>query len=170
MPVIDIILAALIIYGVIRGLFRGLFVEVAGLLALVLGVYGATHFSNYAAEFLTEQFDWQGHTINASAFVITFIVIVVVISLAGKALTKLASFVFLGLLNKILGGLFGGAKIALILSVIIMLMNKVYWAKSLISEEDKNQSILYQPVSELAPLVMPSLLTIEQETKDSESE
>ena len=101
---------------------------------------------------------------------ITFIVIVVVISLAGKALTKLASFVFLGLLNKILGGLFGGAKIALILSVIIMLMNKVHWAKSLISEEDKNQSILYQPVSELAPLVMPSLLTIEQETKDSESE
>jgi len=170
MPVIDIILAALIVYGIIRGLSRGLFVEVAGLLALVLGVYGTAHFSTYVAEFLTEHVDWQENTINISAFVITFIVIVLAISLAGKALTKLASFVFLGLLNKILGGLFGGAKIALIISVVLMLISKIHLTKMLISEEDQNKSILYEPVRQLAPLIVPNVLDIGEDLKPSKTE
>lgn len=170
MPVIDIFLAALIVYGIIRGLFRGLFVEVAGLLALVLGVYGATHFSHYASSFLTEQFDWQENTIKISAFVITFIAIVVGISLAGKALTKLASFMFLGILNKILGGLFGGVKIALIISVVLMLISEIHLTKTLISEEDQNKSILYEPVCRLATLIVPNLLTASQKLEQSKVE
>ena len=51
MSVIDIIIGALILYGVVKGLFKGLFVEVTSLLALLVGVYGAVHFSNYAASF-----------------------------------------------------------------------------------------------------------------------
>ena len=170
MPVIDIFLAALIVYGIIRGLFRGLFVEVAGLLALVLGVYGATHFSHYASSFLTEQFDWQENTIKISAFVITFIAIVVAISLAGKALTKLASFMFLGILNKILGGLFGGVKIALIISVVLMLISEIHLTKTLISEEDQNKSILYEPVCRLATLIVPNLLAASQKLEQSKVE
>ena len=170
MPVIDIFLAALIVYGIIRGLFRGLFVEVAGLLALVLGVWGATHFSHYASSFLTEQFDWQENTIKISAFVITFIAIVVAISLAGKALTKLASFMFLGILNKILGGLFGGVKIALIISVVLMLISEIHLTKTLISEEDQNKSILYEPVCRLATLIVPNLLAASQKLEQSKVE
>ena len=52
MAIIDIILGALILYGLIKGLSKGFFVEVTSLLALLVGVYGAVHFSNYAAEFL----------------------------------------------------------------------------------------------------------------------
>lgn len=158
MPIIDIILAALIVYGVVRGLFRGLFVEVAGLLALVVGTYGAIHFSNYAGEFLVQHVDWNENTINVTAFIVTFVVIVLAISLAGKALTKLASFVFLGVLNKILGGLFGGAKVALILSVLLMLLSKTQLTDTLISDEDKDGSVLFEPVESLAPLILPNLI------------
>ena len=56
MSVIDIIIGALILYGVVKGLFKGLFVEVTSLLALLVGVYGAVHFSNYAAEILLNNF------------------------------------------------------------------------------------------------------------------
>lgn len=168
MPVIDIILAVLILYGIIRGLSRGFFVEVASLLALVLGTYGAIHFSNYASEFLADHVDWSENTINVSAFVVTFVVIVVTISLAGKALTKLASFVFLGVLNKVLGGFFGGAKIALILSVILMLFSKVHLTETLITEEDKNKSSFYEPVRSLAIFILPNLRSrIEDDAEQS---
>ncbi len=92
MSIIDIVLAALILFGFIRGLFKGLFVEIASLLALVLGIYGAIHFSYFAAGFLESKVDWSEKTINIVAFAITFVIIVLAISLAGKALTKLADF------------------------------------------------------------------------------
>ena len=58
MVIIDIILGALILYGLIKGLSKGFFVEATSLLALLVGVYGAVHFSNYAAEFLSDRFEW----------------------------------------------------------------------------------------------------------------
>ena len=108
MNVLDIVLGSLLLLGLIRGLMKGLFVEVASIVALVLGVYGAIHFSDFAASFLMERVDWNEQSVNITSFAITFVVIVVVIALAGKALTKLADFASLGILNKLLGGLFGG--------------------------------------------------------------
>ena len=78
---------------------------------MIAGVYGAFHFSNFAATFLKERVDWNENTVNIAAFAITFIIIVLVIALAGKALTKIADFAMLGLLNKLLGALFGGLKV-----------------------------------------------------------
>jgi len=107
MNILDIILGALILFGLVRGLSKGLFVEVASLVALIAGIYGAIHFSNYASNFLENRFEWNEKTINIIAFAITFVIIVLAISLAGKALTKLADFAALGILNKLLGGVFG---------------------------------------------------------------
>ena len=70
MSIIDIVLAALILFGFVRGLFKGLFVEIASLLALVLGIYGAIHFSFYTAEFLDAKVDWNEKTINIVAFAV----------------------------------------------------------------------------------------------------
>ena len=108
MSIIDIVLAALLLFGTIRGFFKGLFVELASVVALILGIYGAIHFSYFTADLLESKVDWSTKTINIVAFAITFVIIVLAISLAGKALTKLADFVFLGFLNKLAGGVFGG--------------------------------------------------------------
>ncbi|MDA8573049.1 CvpA family protein [Flavobacteriaceae bacterium] len=158
MPVIDIILGALILYGIIKGFFKGLFVEVASLLALMLGVYGAVHFSNYAAEFLSGYVDWSEQTMNISSFAITFIVIVLAVSLAGKALTKLANFAALGLINKLLGALFGGLKITLILSVLLLVFERFNTTLSMVSKDELEDSILYQPVGAIAPMILPRFI------------
>jgi len=49
MNVLDIILGALLLFGLVRGFMKGLFVEVASLVALIAGVYGAIHFSSFTA-------------------------------------------------------------------------------------------------------------------------
>jgi len=158
MAIIDIILGALLLFGLVRGFMKGLFVEVASLVALIAGVYGAIHFSNFASEFLDSKLDWDEKYINIVAFAITFVIIVLVIALAGKALTKLANFAALGILNKLLGGVFGALKIGLILSVLLIVFDTMNNSIPFADEKDLEDSILYEPVKSLAPLLFPSIL------------
>ncbi|WP_194766189.1 CvpA family protein [Tamlana sp. I1] len=158
MGVIDIVLGALILFGLVRGFMKGLFVEVASLVALIAGVYGALHFSNFAADFLQSKTDWEEKTISIAAFAITFVVIVLAIGLAGKALTKLANFAALGILNKLLGGVFGALKIALILSVILNIFDRMNNTITFLEDDTVKNSILYEPVKSIVPLIYPSVL------------
>jgi len=162
MTVIDIVLGALLLFGLIRGLTKGLFVEVASILALIVGVYGAIHFSHFATEFLKSRVDWSEKYINIASFAITFIIIVFAISLAGKALTKLADFAALGILNKLLGGLFGFLKIGLILSVILMMFSSMNKAIPFVDDEDIEESVLYKHVRSLAPMIFPNIINVEE--------
>lgn len=167
MSIIDIILAALLLFGFIRGLFKGLFVEIASLVALVLGVYGAIHFSYFAADLLESRVDWNEKTINIVAFAITFVIIVLAISLAGKALTKLADFAALGIINKLAGGVFGALKIGLILSILLIVFNKLNNTLPFMEKEDLEESMLYEPVKSLAPMIFPNLIKSEEEQDDN---
>lgn len=173
MAVIDIVLGALLLFGLIRGFMKGLFVEVASLVALVAGIYGAIHFSDYAASFFEDSVDWDEKYVNIVAFAITFVIIVLVIALAGKALTKLADFAALGILNKLLGGVFGALKIGLILSILLIVFDNMNNAIPFADKEDLEDSILYKPVKSLAPIIFPSILNkgkaIEEETPEQEA-
>ena len=170
MGVFDIILAALLLFGLVRGFMKGLFVEVASIVALIAGVYGAIHFSNFAANFLQSRFDWSEKTINITAFAITFVVIILAISLAGKALTKIADFAALGILNKLLGGVFGALKIGLILSVLLILFDKMNKTIPFVDKAELEESVLYKPVKSLAPMIFPSIIKAEEEEESNEIE
>lgn len=158
MGILDIALLTVLILGMVRGFSRGFFVEIASLVALIAGVYGAFHFSGFAARFLKERVDWDENTVNIAAFAITFIVIVLVIALAGKALTKIADFAMLGLLNKLLGAIFGGLKAALILSVILIVLEKMHANVLFVTKADKDSSVLYKPIRSLVPAIFPAVL------------
>ena len=170
MGIIDIVLGALILFGLVRGFMKGLFVEVASLVALIAGVYGAIHFSNFAAEFLQTKTEWNEKTINIAAFAITFVIIVLAIALAGKALTKLADFAALGIINKLLGALFGALKIALVLSVILNIFDKMNSTITFVDEENMADSALYSPVKSFVPMIFPSILTIKEEVDSLNNE
>ena len=165
MNIFDIVIAALLLFGFVRGLMKGLFVEVASLVALVGGVYGAIHFSYYVSDFLKESVSWKPEYIALTAFAITFVIIILLITLLGKVLTKLANFAALGILNKILGGAFGALKIALILSVIFIFFGKMNDTIPLIEKETLEESILYSPVKQIVPAIFPSIIKKEKQVK-----
>jgi len=166
MAVIDIVLGALLLFGLVRGFMKGLFVEVASLVAMIAGVYGAIHFSYFVAEFLQSRTEWNEKTINITAFAITFVLIIIIIALAGKALTKLADFASLGILNKLLGGVFGALKIGLILSVLLIVFNKMNNSITFIDEGHIKDSILYEPVKSIAPILFPNIIKADTNEDD----
>ena len=158
MNTIDIVLALILLYGLVRGFFRGLLAEIASLVGIVLGIYGAIHFSYILSNFLSENMGWDGQYVNLIAFAITFILIVFLVSLAGRLLTKMAGFAALGLVNKFLGAGFGVIKIAFLVSVIIMFFKATNEDIDIVTEESLERSILYDKIEEIAPMVLPSIL------------
>ncbi len=158
MNTFDIIIASLLLFGFVRGLMKGLFVEVASLVALLGGVYGAMHFSSFLGNLLKESVSWDEKYISLVAFAGTFVVILIVIVLLGKILTKIADFASLGILNKILGGVFGTLKIGLVLSVIFIFFGKINDTIPFVDKESLNKSILYKPVKKIAPTIFPSII------------
>jgi membrane protein required for colicin V production len=159
MNFIDIIIGGMIILGFTRGLMKGLFVEVASLVALVAGLYGAIHFSYFAGEFLVDSFpSWEEKTVNLVAFAITFIVILIAVTMAGKILTKVADFASLGILNKILGGVFGGLKMAVIAGAALVFFDRTNNTMEFVEEEKIQESALYEPVKEVGGIVFAYVL------------
>ena len=111
MGLLDILLGIPLIWGLWKGLKNGLFMEIASIVALIAGIYGAIHFSYITGNYLSEHLEWDERNMSIIAFVITLVLIIIIVHLAGKLLTKVANFAMLGLLNKIAGGIFGVLKL-----------------------------------------------------------
>lgn len=158
MSAFDIIIAVVLLYGFIKGFKEGLFVEAASLVALIFGVYGAIHFSHIVGGFLKTRLEWEERYLTLLAFALTFFIIVLVISLIGKLLTKIADFAHLGWINTIAGGVFGALKWALIFSIVLMVFDKFNSNIRFLSKEDTAKSILYEPVKNLAVTLFPNLV------------
>jgi len=165
MGILDIILGLLLIYGLYKGLMNGLFVEIASIIALIAGIYGAIHFSYITGEYLSVNMDWNERYINISAFIITFIIIVLIVQLAGKFLTKIADFAMLGLLNKIAGALFGALKVAVIIGAILIFFERANTNVKLVKSEIMEDSVLYEPVKEIGALVFSKVLKGKKDTE-----
>lgn len=161
MNVFDIIILIILLFGFSRGLMKGLFVEVASLVALIGGVYGAIHFSYFAGDYLEESVTWSEKSISLTAFAITFIIIVIIVGMLGKVLTKLADMAALGLINKILGGVFGLLKFGLILSVLFIFFDRMNKTITFVEEETIEESMFYETVKSIAPAIFPSIIRVD---------
>lgn len=170
MSLLDIILGVIFIMAFVRGMKKGLFVTLASLAGLVVGIYCAVYFSDYAAGYLFEWFEWSEQTTNLIALAITFITVVYLVSLAGKFLTKMMDFAFLGIFNKLLGGICNTLIMAFIISVIFMFFNSWNPTNYVISEEKKENSYLYKPVASLAPMVLPFIVKEVNEYRNDKNE
>lgn len=158
MGFLDIVLGLLLLWGLWKGLKNGLFLEIASIIALVAGIFGAIHFSYYAGDYLSQNMEWDERYINIAAFIITFIAIVLVVHIAGKFLTKIADFAMLGLLNKIAGGIFGALKVAVILGALLVFFERVNSSSGFVKKETLENSILYEPIKEIGAFVFSKVL------------
>lgn len=157
MNYIDIILIALLAYSAYRGFKNGVFIEMASLAALIFGIWGALKFSDFTAGKLVEWFDMTSKYLGVMAFAITFVVIVIAVHFIANVLDKLLKAVALGFLVRILGVVFAVVKNALILSIILTILNTIDSRSHFLPEEQLESSLLYGPVSDLAPMIFPMI-------------
>lgn len=150
MNYLDIIIAIILLLFGFKGFRRGLIIEVVTLLALVVGLYGAMHFSDFTAERLVEYIEVKPEYLNTIAFVLTFILLVIIVNLIGRAASKLANTLELGFLDKIGGFVFGAAKGLLLCSVFVVVFNNLQFF-GIVKEEAKKESKLFPYVEQTVP-------------------
>lgn len=134
MNAIDLLILILLVGGLLRGLYKGLFLEVASLIGFICALYGAFHFAHVTTPYLEDWTQLSGTALYLASFLITFFLIAFGIHLVGKLLTKLASITAMGWLNRILGGLFGVVKMFLVAAALSLL---VYTLNEKINVVDK---------------------------------
>lgn len=153
MNTLDFLILIPIAVGFIFGLFKGLIKELTSLFAIFIGIYGAKLFAPVVSEILIQSFQFQPKTATPIAYLILFIVIAVLLMLLANLIDKIFDSLSLGGLNKLLGGVFGALKYALIVSVLLNVFNALDSRFSLISSELKSESLGYQPLMKLGPVL-----------------
>ncbi len=157
MNLFDLVFIVLLLWSAYRGFTKGFILQLSTLAALLLGIYGAIHFSDFTAQLLTENFSISNNYLSIIAFALTFVVIVIAVHLLARLIEKLIQAIALGFINRILGIVFGIAKTAFILSIILVLVNKANEKYNFLPPEKTENSLLYQPLSDFAPSIFPYL-------------
>jgi membrane protein required for colicin V production len=152
---IDLVIVVILILSMVSGFINGLIREVASLAALILGIWGAIKFSGFTAAKLYDYFDMTGHYVGIIAFLITFGIIVVIIHFVGVLADKIADSAALGFFNRLLGIAFGLFKTVLIMSVFFVILNAIDAKRSFLPREKLEQSIFFNPISDIAPAIFP---------------
>jgi membrane protein required for colicin V production len=159
MSFLDIVLGSLLLYALYKGIKNGLFIELASLVSLILGIYIAIKFSYIVRGALAGHVSWSPKYIEIIAFGLTFIVVVLAVHVLAKVFTGIMDFAFLGWINKLAGGFFSVVKTVLLLSILFNLFQKVNINNFFAKEETLDNSIFYNPIQETSKYIYPSLET-----------
>lgn len=158
MATLDLFLCVFLCFGLIKGIKNGFFVELASLVSMLVGIFIAIKFSYLMKDFLESHYTgWNPKVIQVSAFALTFLLVIVAVSMLAKVFTSIANFTALGLFNKILGGVFGLLKTLLTLSILLNLFQKINATEVFLSKENQDKSLLFHPIREVSKAIYPAI-------------
>ena len=153
MEAIDIILLVGLLVGGLRGFMRGLVNQLAAVVALLLGLWVATHFSDIVAGWLSGRFSLARGHMAVLSFSLTFAAVVVGVHLVARTVSGLLDMASLGLLNKLAGMVLGLLLLGFVESVVLSVVDGMGVLPSAV----KQKSLLYGPVAGIAPVLFPYL-------------
>lgn len=147
---LDIIILLPLLIGLVRGLMKGLVIEIASIVAIVLGYIGSRLWGAMFAAWLIQQFSWPETVCMVVAYALLFIGISLLLHILARALSKLFQKVSLGWLNRLLGGVFGTLKWAIIVLTLVLCVHRLDEQFQFIQPDLKEQSIIYMQAAPLS--------------------
>lgn len=155
MNYIDVVILIPLLWAGYRGFSKGMIIELAGIAAFILGIWGGIHFSDLIAGFVKENISDKYEPV--ISFTIIFIAIVVCVFVIGKMLEKVINLAQLKIANKLAGAAFGVGKIVLIWSFLIIIINQYDAKFHFIPADTKEGSLLYDPLIDLSKTIVPAV-------------
>lgn len=119
MNALDITICIIAGFCLVRGLFRGIIKEVASIVGVLVGFYGAYTYYPLIAKWLSQLIANKSYLYIISFF-LAFSVIFFVIGFVGVVLKHIFKVSSLGWVDRILGGAFAVVKAILIVSVLLV--------------------------------------------------
>lgn len=155
--IFDIVVLILLGVAAVTGFFKGLITMLTSLVAILLGAWLTMKFSYITGGFLQAHFNFDGQYVTVASFVITFLIVVVGVHLLGRTIGSLVKAIALGWADKILGVVFSVLRSAFIISAIVSALNSFGPSSSLFSDAMKQESVLFNKITPIAPFVFEQL-------------
>lgn len=154
MNVFDIIIVVISVFSFVGGWRRGLIGEVASILALVIGVYGAVRFCPVTEQYIAPYL--AGFPTRLVAFAVTLVILVVAVHFVAKLVTGLVNIMQLSVLNRIGGGALSVVKYIFLVSCVVGLLNRFWFGEGgFFSKETREGSVTYSAVEAFSAFAFP---------------
>lgn len=145
--VLDIITLGVLILAVFKGISKGLLLAVFSLLAFVIGIAAALKLSAITANWLEGTINVSARWLPLIAFLLVFIVVVILVNKIGLLLEKTMEWAFLGWVNKAGGIIFFAILYLLIYSVLLFYLGKM----NIITDKQMEESTTYPIIAPWGP-------------------
>lgn len=122
---IDLVFAVLIVIALIKGYQKGLILAVFSILAFIIGLAAAIKLSAIAASYLKDSIDVSAKWLPFLAFILVFIIVVILVRLGGKLVEKAFQVVLPGWFNRVGGVIFYSILYTMIFSIFLFYAEKL---------------------------------------------
>lgn len=153
----DIIVILILLGGFINGMQKGLTIQLAGLVAIILGAIFAGKAGNTILPYLLNAINISAGIALVLSYVLAFIIIVFAIKFLGKMLHTLIEALHIGFINKLLGGVLGVLSAAFVLSILVNLAVMIDSEGTILTDEIKSNTLFYSKIQQAAPIIVPYL-------------
>jgi len=156
MSYLDLFFGLAIAWGAYSGFSKGLIKELASILGVIIGVFLAKNYYPYLDIKLKPIFESEAGFISILSAILIFLLTIMVFKIIAKFLTKFLKIIALGLLNRIIGSVFGIFKTVLLLCVLVFIFSNINNVTGLIKAEKLSQSFFYSKVEKINSLIIKS--------------
>jgi membrane protein required for colicin V production len=157
MEIIDLIILIPLIYGAWRGFKKGFIMELFTLLALLVGLYAAFHFSDKITAFIVGKTQENPGYLPAISFLLMFLAVGAMVYFGGKALEQVLKIAQLSMLNKGIGSLIGLLKWGYLVGCVLVFFQSIDHEEKIIPKKEKENAILYPAVKGLVSYTIPGV-------------
>jgi membrane protein required for colicin V production len=165
MNVIDIILGVVLLLGFVRGFQKGFIIELAGIVALLAGIFIGLEHGHVVEVYVTKWTDWSASTVEIASFFVVFIAVLIVVSLIAQVLTTLLHSIALGLFNRIFGAVFGVIKTGLFILILLLIFEYVNTNGRFVAQEKIEESVVVSLLQEFNATFLPSFKELLEESE-----
>lgn len=109
--------------GAFFGYKKGLILELISIVAFVLAIFGGFKLLHVGMEYVSKVYDGFGTLLPFVAFLVLFVLIIILVNTVGKILKKIIDWTPLGFFDNILGAVLGVLKWALAISIVIWVIS-----------------------------------------------
>ena len=157
MEIIDLIILIPLIYGAWKGFKKGFIMELFTILALLVGLYAAFHFSDKITEMIVGKTHEKPGYLPAISFLLLFLAVGAMVYFGGKALEQVLKIAQLSFLNKGIGALIGILKWGYLIGCIFVFIQSIDTNERFITKKNKENAILYPAVTGLVSITIPGV-------------
>jgi len=156
MSYVDLFFGLVLAWGAYSGFSKGLIKELASILGVIIGIFLAKNYYPYLDIKLKPIFESEAGFISILSAILIFLLTIMVFKIIAKFLTKFLKIIALGLLNRIIGSVFGIFKTVLLLCILVFIFSNINNVTGIIKAEKLSQSFFYSKIEKINSFIIES--------------